>query len=68
MGNFEIRRAAARDVGQLQQISRQTFLETFASGNTAENMDSYLEKEFECEKLASELKDTNSEFYFSRVG
>lgn len=50
---------------QLQLIGKQTFFETFSSGNTEENMTKYLEEGFSKEKLISELEDKNSEQYFA---
>lgn len=65
MVNINLIRATLSDINQLQQISRQTFYETFASVNTAENMRKYLEEEFSTEKLSNEIVSNNSEFYFA---
>ena len=35
---YEIKEVSADNIKELQQISRQTFLETFGSQNSAENM------------------------------
>jgi ribosomal protein S18 acetylase RimI-like enzyme len=51
----------------LQQIGRQTFAETFAESNTAENMAKYLEEAYAHEKLKAELSDPNSVFYFAMM-
>ena len=51
----------------LQQIGRQTFEETFAESNSAENMAKYLEEAYSYEKLNAELNDTNSIFYFAMM-
>ena len=64
MSNIEIRKVTLKDIEQLQKIGRQTFLETFAESNTKENMKTYLEEGFSNEKLATELADNDSEFYF----
>jgi len=48
----------------LQQIGRQTFEETFAESNTAENMAKYLEEAYSHEKLSAEFNNANSFFYF----
>lgn len=50
----------------LQQIGRQTFYETFAAVNTAENMARYLEESFATAKLAAELQDPHTTLYFAR--
>ena len=65
MENIEIKRATLTEIDQLQQTGRQTFYETFASGNTEENMKKYLEEGFCVEKLTTELSDKNAEFYFA---
>ncbi len=53
------------DIEQLQKIGKQTFLETFADSNTEENMQKYLDESFSVNKLTTELKNPNSEFYFA---
>lgn len=65
MSNIEITRVWTDDIKKLQIIGRQTFLETFSEGNSEENMQKYLEEGFSEEKLLSELKDPNAEFYFA---
>ena len=51
----------------IQQIGRQTFNETFAENNTAENMAKYLEEAYAYQKLSAELNDANSVFYFAMM-
>ena len=53
------------NVRELHQIARQTFIETFIEMNTSENMSEYLEKNLSCEKLAGEINNEDSEFYFA---
>ncbi|MDY0779426.1 GNAT family N-acetyltransferase [Tenacibaculum sp. IB213877] len=65
MENIEIRKVVPNEIDQLQKIGIQTFLEAFSSENSEENMNSYLEKSFSTQKLKTELKDKNSEFYFA---
>jgi diamine N-acetyltransferase len=67
MNSVVIRKAGLNDLEQLRAIGRQTFYETFAAGNTEENMNKYLEEGFSTEKLTAELNDKNSEFYFASV-
>ena len=64
MTNFTIRAINLNDLKALQSISKQTFTETFASSNTKENMDKYLEEALSLEKLTEELSNPNSFFYF----
>lgn len=60
-----LRKISINDLVTLQEISRQTFQETFAAYNSAENMKSYLEDTLSIEKLRAELQDENSAFYFA---
>ena len=55
-------------IAALQQIGRQSFSETFAENNSAENMAKYLEEAYSYEKLSAELNDPNSIFYFAMMG
>lgn len=65
MANIHIEKVTQDDVEKLQEIGRQTFLETFAASNSEENMKSYLEAGFSKDRLIRELNDENSEFYFA---
>lgn len=55
-------------IAALQQIGRQTFSETFAESNSAENMAKYLGEAYSHEKLSAELNNPNSFFYFAMLG
>ena len=68
MSDIKLRKVNVNDIDQLQKISKQTFLETFAAGNKEENITRYLEEGFAAEKLAEEVKSENSEFYFAQFG
>ena len=57
--------ASLSDLARLQHIGRQTFFETFAPSNSAANMDAYLATGFAAEKLATELQEPHSAFYFA---
>lgn len=65
MDNIAIRKAGLADASVLQQISRQTFYETFAASNSEANMTQYLDQQFAIEKLEAELTNTSSTFYFA---
>ncbi|GIV44712.1 MAG: N-acetyltransferase [Bacteroidia bacterium] len=67
MSNIEIRKVTTNDLEELQKIGRMTFYETFASGNTEENMNKYLDEAFSFTKLTTELSDNNAEFYFATL-
>lgn len=60
-----IKKVLVKDLLKLQEISRKTFYETFSDDNSEDNIKKYLENGLSYERLKSELKDTNSEFYFA---
>jgi ribosomal protein S18 acetylase RimI-like enzyme len=62
---FYIKQIGIKEIAQLQAIGRQTFAETFAGSNSADNMTKYLEEAYAYEKLSSELNDPNSLFYLA---
>jgi ribosomal protein S18 acetylase RimI-like enzyme len=68
MSEIVINKIGNEQIDQLQQIGRQTFSETFAESNSAENMAKYLEEAYSYEKLSAELNDPNSLFYFAMMG
>lgn len=65
MNNISIIKAGLADVEKLQNISRDTFFETFVDFNTEENMQKYLEEILSIEKLSIELSNPDSEFYLA---
>jgi diamine N-acetyltransferase len=52
------------DLHKLQEISYETFNDTFKEQNTPENMNAYLEKAFNLKQLDDELSNPSSEFFF----
>ena len=64
---YEIKEVSVDNIKELQQISRQTFLETFGSQNSAENMKEFLDTAYAEEKLKDEVENANSSFYFLTV-
>lgn len=67
MNEIKIRKISLDDLSPIQEISQQTFIETFADVNTAEDMNQYLSDSFNEERLTSELSNPESEFYFAEV-
>ena len=67
MNKVEITKIDLNEIEQLQIIGKETFFETFAEGNSEENMKKYLEESFTNELLKTELTNPNSEFYFARM-
>ena len=63
--SITIRRASLNDAALLKNLGAQTFQETFAEHNTADDMKMYLEKNFTVDHLLAELNDNLSEFYIA---
>ena len=63
MNTIEIRKATVADLETIQDISIQTFKETFAAVNTPENIANYVKESFNSEQLKMELNNFNSQFY-----
>lgn len=61
---INIKKCTLEDLGLLQEISVETFKETFKNQNSPENMKAYLEKAFNLKQLEEELSNISSEFYF----
>ena len=67
MKNIKIRRITINDIDQLMEIGKLTFIETFSSQNSEQNLKEYLENGFSTEKLKTELTNKDSEFYFAEL-
>lgn len=65
MEEINIRKIGLNDLEQLQQISRQTFTETFAASSDPANLQKYLREAYSRAKLTEELKRPDSAFYFA---
>ena len=65
MSKIAIKEVTIDDLGQLQEIGRQTFAETFSSGNSEENIQGYLKENFSEDTLEAQLSDKNATFYFA---
>jgi diamine N-acetyltransferase len=60
----KLKSCTLEDLQTLQEISIDTFNETFKEQNSPENMSTYLEKAFNLEQLESELSNPSSQFFF----
>ncbi|BFT72750.1 GNAT family N-acetyltransferase [Paenibacillus sp. P36] len=60
---IHIKQCTLEELGLLQEISIETFTETFKHQNSPENMRAYLEKAFHLNQLEKELSNISSEFY-----
>jgi len=67
MEKISITRVTSNEITELQEISRQTFIDTFAPYNSEQDMKQYLEESFSQQKLAAELRHAGAEFYFARL-
>lgn len=59
-----IKKCTLEDLRLLQDLSIETFYETFKNQNSPENMRDYLGRAFSLVQLEKELSDSSSEFYF----
>lgn len=64
MTTIEITPCQLEDVALLQQISIETYSDTFGKQNTEKNMTDYLTAAYELTKLEAELTTPDSYFYF----
>ena len=62
--SIEIKKVKHKDLELLREISIETFTDTFAAQNSAENMKNYLERAYNHKQLESELANNFSQFYF----
>jgi ribosomal protein S18 acetylase RimI-like enzyme len=62
---IEIKKAYLEDLITIQNISKQSFTETFAAINTPENMEKYLQESFNTTQLTAEINNPESPFYIA---
>jgi ribosomal protein S18 acetylase RimI-like enzyme len=65
MNQIIISMAGIEELGTVQQISRETFFETFAEANTEADMKKYLAENFSDEKMRKELSNPESKFFIA---
>lgn len=65
MSHFEIRKATRDDCSTLHDLAVTTFLETYSSVNSEENMQNYLSENYSEEQLTLEMDNPFSEFYLA---
>ena len=61
---INIKKCSLEDLSKLQEISYQTFNETFKHQNSPENMNAYSERAFTLKQLENELSNRSSQFFF----
>jgi diamine N-acetyltransferase len=64
---IQIKKCTLEDLRTLQDISIETFNDTFMHQNSPENMKAYLEKAFNLNQLEKELSNDSSQFFFVYV-
>ncbi|MFE8700823.1 GNAT family N-acetyltransferase [Cytobacillus sp. FJAT-54145] len=64
---MNIKKCTLEDLSVLQNISYETFDETFKDQNSPENMKAYMDKAFNMKQLEKELSNVSSEFFFVYV-
>jgi ribosomal protein S18 acetylase RimI-like enzyme len=62
---IEIKKASIKDLDTIISLGKQTFTETFAINNTAENTEIYLKENFNSDQLITEINNPNSLFYLA---
>ena len=67
MSSITIKKATISDLEVIQEISKQTFMETFADVNSAENMENYVQDNFNSAQVASEINNRESAFYLASL-
>ncbi|MBT2730371.1 GNAT family N-acetyltransferase [Bacillus sp. ISL-75] len=61
---INIKKCTLEDSRKLQEISYETFNETFKHQNSTKNMNAYLERAFNLKQLEKELSNISSQFFF----
>ncbi|MEH7524836.1 GNAT family N-acetyltransferase [Bacillus sp. JJ1503] len=61
---IKLKKCTHEDLQTLQEISIETFNDTFKDQNSPENMNAYLERAFNLKQLEKELSNMSSEFFF----
>jgi diamine N-acetyltransferase len=64
MTTINIKKCTLEDSRKLQEISYETFNDTFKHQNSSENMNAYLERAFNLTQLEKELSNISSQFFF----
>jgi diamine N-acetyltransferase len=68
MSGLQIRRATEQDAALIAEISRETFYDSFAAQNTAEDMALFMEQQFATELLIKEVADKANIFFLTFSG
>ena len=63
--SIHLQKITKNNVQDLQEVSIQTFTETFKDNNSEKSLNDYLITAYELTKLEKELENPHSEFYFA---
>ena len=63
--SIHLQKITKNNVQDLQEVSIQTFTETFKDNNSEKSLNYYLNTAYELTKLEKELENPHSEFYFA---
>jgi len=66
MNEMELYQVQKSDLLALQEISRQTFFDTFALANKEEDMNQYLKVNLSFDRLTEELNNPSTSFFFAK--
>ncbi len=66
--NITIREATKKEAVLIADLSQRTFLETFTTSNTEENMHKFLHEQFTRGKLIVEVGQPNLQYFLAYVG
>lgn len=66
MNEMEVYQVQKADLLALQEISRQTFFDTFAIANKEEDMNEYLEVNLSLDQLTEEFNNPSTFFFFAK--
>ena len=65
--HIEVRRIEKNELAQLSTIAKKTFFNTFINTCTAEDMNGFLEENYNDEKLLSELNNSSYHYFFATI-
>lgn len=66
--DYTIKSITTNDVEKLQEVSRETFKDTFDDYTAPDDMKRFLKEDYETSKLIKEIENPNSRFFFLMVG
>ena len=66
--SITIRACTSNDLHRLQEISIETFTDTFGNDNEPEHLNAYLERAYNLPQLEQEMAHTCSQFFFAHLG